>query len=89
MFAENFAAIGPGVQDLSSGNQKSKTAEEKKEEKKKKKKKNRTKTVKNCRLTVFQMGCLIIKSVDIGHYFDHKMAARYCQTLDNIQAIYQ
>ena len=39
MFAENFKAIGQGVQDLSSGNQKFKMA------KKKKKKKKQTKTI--------------------------------------------
>ena len=75
MFAENFKAIGPGVQDLSSGNQKSKTAEEKKEEKKKKKKKKKKKTDKNNRLPVFQTGCLITKVSKLAN-FDQKMAAK-------------
>ena len=53
MFAENFKAIGQGVQDLSSGNQKFKTAEEKKKKKKKKKKKRRKKKKKQTKTIGF------------------------------------
>ena len=41
MFTENCKAIGQGVLKLSSGNQKSKTAEEKKEKKEKKEEKKK------------------------------------------------